>query len=227
MKRAGAFLLALTLGLFVAGSASAGFLEITYDLAGSTINTTTALGTDSDPLTGTLVLRFGATTSMAPITSATLAGGNTFASISQPNPGLLTIIGSTNTQLSPGTGVAAVGLTAYAVTFPPIPASISGFLHCTGGLCNLGGFTASVSVPVTGSLATFPPLFFFTGGVAVDTNFSGTLTQTPQAGVTVVTNYVGTETGRIFVPEPGKLLLMGSGIATLALLGALRLRRNG
>jgi hypothetical protein len=227
MKRASAFFLVLTLGLFVAGSASAGYLEVTYDLAGSTVTTTTPLGVDVDPLTGTLVVRFGATTALAPITSATLVGGNTFVSINQP--GIFTITGTSNTVLSPGAGVAATGLGANAVTFPAIPASINGFLHCIGStaLCNLGQFVASVASPITGSAATLPALVF-AGGVA-NGGFLGSLTSviTQPVTVTAVTQYVGTETGRIFVPEPGGLALMGSGIAGLALLGALRRRRNG
>ncbi len=227
MKRASAVFLVLTLSLFVAGSASAGYIEVTYDLAGSTVTTTTPLGTDADPLTGTLVVRFGATTASAPITSATLVGGDTFVSIDQP--GIFTITGTTTTVLSPGAGVVATGLGANAVTFPAIPASINGFLHCRGtvALCNLANFVASVASPITGSAATFPS-FVFGGGVA-NGGFLGSLVSTITTPVTVtaVTQYVGTETGRIFVPEPGGLALMGSGIAGLALLGALRRRRNG
>jgi hypothetical protein len=82
-----------------------------------------------------------------------------------------------------------------------------------------------VTVPQTGSTAELPALVW-AGGVASG-GFLGTITQTPQEGVTAVTQYVGTETDRMFiVPEPATSTLLGSGIDGLVLLGALRRRRG-
>ena len=198
-----------------------------------TCRTTSALGAAVDPLTGTLVIHFGAATASAPITSATLVSGNTFVTISQPSatPGILTLTGTTDTVLSPPPGgVAATGLGATNVTFPAIPASINGFLHCNGSLCGLAGFVASVASPITGTEASIPPLVFPSAVASASGGFLGTITQivTSPATVTVVTNYVGTETDRMFfVPEPGTWMLGISGFSTLALLCTLRLRRNG
>ena len=54
------------LGLVVAGTANAGYVEATYDLAGSTFSTTSLLGPDTDQVTGQLVVRYSAASINAP-----------------------------------------------------------------------------------------------------------------------------------------------------------------
>lgn len=205
----------VVLSASLAGSASAGYWQVVYDLApGSTLQTNApASPPDIDPITGTITIRYGAASQGAPLTSARLIAGNTFVDINQPDtpPGtFFHMTGDTYMTLLPqdcGTG------TLTGATFiPPVVADSkqTGFLHCnesTGqtGNCSLAGMTHTVPLGQTPSTTPFPqtfPKFIFTSGTAGVGDFTSTVkTQTVQTGyftVTLYSTYVGREVSRVW-----------------------------
>lgn len=211
--------------LLGAGTAGAGHLTATYDLAGSTVQTTTPLGTFTDPLSGTVTIVYVTATEFETPSVGFIKSGAQHLTINQPSPGVLTLTGTADTTWgsAPATLSGATFSQASGTT-----GDTTGFLHCFGGLCGLAGFTASVPLPQTRTAPfTLPPLVFTSGNAGVG-NFTGMGTGivTTPATVTVVSSYVGTEISRTFVPEPGALPMLAAGIVCLGRLGSRRARRR-
>jgi len=242
MQRSILLLGALTVLLGVGGSASAGYWEVEYDLAGSTAQTiVTAAGTtDVDDVTGSFTIQYdtpGAAT--APITGARLVAGTTHLSMFQTNGGVFTLTGSTDTVLSPPLPNGIPGTIAGATLsgLSGITNSVTGFIHCYDGpiLCSQVNFTNSVQVPQTslGPLDLGNLVFTGTGTAPVgNSDFTSTGVTVlvppppppaPQFTVSLLTTYVGKEISRTFVPEPSGWLQLAAGVAGLLVLA----RRRG
>ncbi len=217
----------------LAGSASAGYWEVVYDLApGSTLVTKDPLGSlHTDPITGTLTVRYNAATQSAPLTSAKLIAGHTNVQIYQPRF-FFVWTGSTDVNLIPQVGGTPGVLNGATLTFGVVAnSSTTGFLHCnenltTGGQtgnCFLAGMVHTLPFPQTPTgPGPFPhPLpklvFAPTAGVG---GFTSTVnTQTVYRGAstdTLYTTFVGREINRVWT-EPVPSISSGG----LALLGGL------
>lgn len=223
--------------LLLAASAQAGVWEVTYDLApGSSVTTTTPLGPDVDPMTGTFVVEYDAASTAAPLTGARLKSGAFHVTLSNMVTGILTITGSTDTTLLPASGGTPGVLSGDTLILDPVPDSSStGFIHCYNAGCVLAGLTASVMVPQTPTgPGPFPITingWVFTSGTAGVGDWAAPtntiVTQTPMGiTVTVQQDYVGREISRVFLPEPTTGAGMASGALLLGLLYRLRGRRR-
>jgi len=232
MRRA-ALSLALAIGFTFVGTANAGVITATYDLTGSTLTTTSLLGSDTDQITGQVTIQYGAASINGPISWAALVAGSATTTIinpnTQPGGGQLTLNGSTTTTVTaPGAG-GPIG--AATVLLSPAPAQVTGSIHCTGGICGLAGFTASVPQPQTGpgvvALATVGGVVFTSGQAGLG-NWAGVPYTLTQAGgqATLTFAYVGQEVSRTFVPEPGTASLLGLGLAVLAGAGSFSRRHR-
>ena len=233
-RRVGLLLASAALTVLLAGTASAGYINnVTYDLTGSSMTTITGFGTNVDPVSGSLIVRYYApgTTAPGPIGHGRLLAGDTFVTIGQTLPGLMTLTGSLDTTLLPpapyGTPGAVAGDT---LSFAPVADSwVTGFMHCTEvltGICNLAlGAPPTVPLPMTPTTPgpfpwVMPPMVFGAGTVGVG-SFAATLTsvETTPSQVTVVFNYVGQEvasSGWTLIPEPGTFSLLALGLAGVA-----------
>ena len=180
-----------------AGVATAGYWEVQYDLAGSNARTTiinpadmSIVNVDDDPITGTFVVQYEATSSVAPLIVGRLPSGNTHVAISQSVAGLLLISGVADTTLLPPVWGTYGSLAGQTMSLSIVAdSSATGFTHCTGGACGLAGFTASVNNPLTppgpGPFpVTFNP-FVFTGvaGAGNGNWANGTVTTTIASGI--------------------------------------------
>jgi hypothetical protein len=215
--RPAALALAVAIGLTLVGTANAGRVTATYDLNGSTVTTNTPLGSDVDQITGQVTVKYDAATINAPISWAAIVAGNSTTTIQQTFGTSLVLTGSTTTVFSGWKAGGAIGTATVAL--PPAPGGMTGSIHCTGGLCGLAGFPASVPQPQTGPaslvLATAGGLVFTSGQAGLgDWN---AVPYTVTAGAATLTfAYKGQEIGRSWVPEPGTASLLGLGLAALA-----------
>jgi hypothetical protein len=214
------------LGVLVTSTASAGYIEAVYDLNGSSMTTTTLLGTFPDPISGQVTMLYFSPSASAPLTGVKLGGGNTHVTIGQTGTAIaMTLTGTLDTLLLPEPGGTPGTLSGGTINLAPVANSwVTGFMHCFGGLCGLAGFTASVPAPQTPTTPgpfpwVMPPMVFGSGTAGVG-NFAATLTSvvTSPTNVTVVFNYVGQEISRSewAVPEPGTFSLFALGLAGLA-----------
>jgi hypothetical protein len=239
-------LLAIVLG--VGGSASAGYWEVVYDLAGSTTTTvvTLANSTDVDPVTGSFTLQYDTVgTSTAPITGVRLVAGNT-QMIMYQNPGPFILTGTLNTVLTPpGSGIPGTitGLTISGLS--GIPNAVTGFIHCTDGFspCSAAGYTHTTPKPQTPTVSVpmaLGNLVFTASGTGAppltNTHFTstGTLQVIPPSTtqpftVSLTTVYVGQEVAlsRTFVPEPSRWMQLTAGVACLLVLARRRRPSRG
>jgi len=202
-------LLAIVLG--VGGSATAGYWEVTYDLAGSTSTTiTTAFSaTMVDPVTGSFTIEYDGPKA-GPVTGARLAAGATQVIMSQDWKGIFTLTGTTDTVMSPPPPGATGVINPPNLTVPSLATtsvSVSGFIHCYNGSMNCtsagSGFVESVPV-VQVTLGPWPgQKFVFTGAVGnsdfTSTGAPQTVPQVPP--VTVINTYVGKEISRVWNPD--------------------------
>ena len=236
-------LLLAAMVLTVAGSATAGYWNVKYDLApGSNIQTVNPGGTFNDPITGYLTIEYGAASMSGALTSARLVSGQIANTLNQP-AGLLTVTGSITNALHPvgheqGYDGTPGTLSGVALNFAVVADhTISGFIHCadlTGGstgFCGLffSGIPSSTNIPQTGT-GTFPlPTFNFAATAGVGDFTSTPSVQTPQSGVVVTTTYVGKEISRVWVNSvplfgPLEISLLAAGL--LGGGGALAARRR-
>jgi hypothetical protein len=103
----------------------------------------------------------------------------------------------------------------------------SGMLHCTGILCGVAGFVASVPVSLTGGPRTLNITQGIFGGFPSlgPQTFTGMGTA-GQAGDLILT-ITGQEVSRTqVVPEPGTGMLLGLGLAGFGIAGGLARRRR-
>lgn len=227
----------LALVLAIGGSANAGYWEVTYDLAGSTLTTTSPLPPPlDDPLTGKFRMRYSAATKNAPITGRALVAGTQHVTINQ-DYGAFALTGITDTKVLATGGVPANVAGANTLSFPTTPNSVAkGFNHCTFGACSLAGFSLSVPNDLSDPNAPYEiPNFIFTGPYATATKFTSTdKTQTASAGaVTLTTVFKGTEVSRYYISGDVPAMSGGAlaGLAAFLVLGgtstlALRNRRG-
>ncbi len=223
--RPAALALAIATAFALGGAANAGVITAQYDLTGSTVTTNTPLGSDVDQITGTVTVQYGAATINAPISWAAVVAGNSTTTIQQTFGTSLVLTGSTTTTVTaPGTG-GPIG--AATIALAPAPGGMTGSIHCTGGLCGLAGFPASVPQPQTGPaslvLATAGGLVFTSGQAGLGHWNAVPYTITASAA-TLTFAYVGQEISRSFIPEPGTASLLGLGLVALA--GAGRFTRR-
>jgi hypothetical protein len=237
-------ILAVVLG--VGGSASAGYWEVVYDLAGSTTTTvvTAAASTDVDPVTGTFTLQYDTVgTSTAPITGVRLVAGNT-QMIMYQNPGPFILTGTFNTVLSPPVSGIPGAITGLSISgFSGIPNSATGFIHCYDGFqaCSAAGYTHTTPKPQTPTISEPMDLgkFVFTAsGIGAppltNTQFTSTgVLRTIPSGpgqpftVSLTTVYMGQEISRNFVPEPSRWMQLTAGVACLLVLARRRRPTRG
>jgi hypothetical protein len=237
----------------LAGSASAGYWHVIYDLApGSTVMTKDPLGnTYIDPIEGQFTIRYDAAAQTAPLTGARLLQGHTNSQMYQPGM-FFVITGTTDMNLVPQVGGAPGTLSGANLDFADFAvvanSSTTGFLHCnenvpprTGetGNCALAGMPHTVPQAQTPTgPGPFPqsfPKFVFTSGTAGVGDFTSTVeTQTVQSGyltVTLYATYVGREINRVWkssVPSisSGGLALLGGLVSAIAVGGLAVQRRH-
>lgn len=233
----------LLASVLAAGSAQAGYWEVLYVLQG-TSKTTTPLGTDLDPLVGTMNIEYDAASTGAPLSgTARLMTGFWHVDLELPPPIIIT--GSTNTTLVPGTGGTSGSLSGANLALATVADTDStGFIHCYTN-CALAGMPTSSPVPQTPTGTAPIPWFFnpfsFPGGTAGFGDWMGDsppiVTQTSMGlTITVTTDYTGREALRRFcplpsdcstpIPEPEKALGLAAGLAGLGALALLQRRRR-
>jgi hypothetical protein len=166
--RTAAFSLVVAIGFALTGTANAGVITATYDLTGSTLTTTTTVTpADTDQITGTVTMQFGAASINGPISWAALVGGTITNTIInpdvQPGGGFLTLNGVTTTTITaPGSG-GTIGVATIALN--GAPATVTRSLLCSGSLC---GFAFPVNPqtifpPTSVALATVGGIPFTSG----------------------------------------------------------------
>ncbi len=217
------------LSLALAGSAHAGYWDVTYDLAGSSATTTNPGGIFVDPITGTLTIRYEAASSGAPLVAGRLVAGTISNTISQP-AGLLTVTGNNNNTLLPGPNGALGVLSGTTMDLAVVADhDLTGTLHCsdpgggTAGNCAafFSGVPASTPMPQSAQGPFSLPNFNFTGSTAGVGDFTGDpQTTSPLPLVTIVTNYTGAEVSRTWVNGPSRVPVFGAG-GIAVLLGGL------
>ena len=228
------------------GFAISGYWEVEYDLApGSTLQISSIMGTDIDPITGTLTVRYDAATQSAPLTSVKLLQGHTNVQASWSIPAVFLITGTTDMNLIPQVGGTPGTLNGATLTLGVVAdSSTTGFLHCNEsggqtGNCVLAGMIHTLPMPQTPTgPGPFPqtfPKFVFTSGTAGVGSFTSTvLTQTVRTGVFTVTlyaTYVGRSVSRVWTePVPsissGGFAVLGVAVFGIALAGLAVQRRR-
>ena len=216
----------------IAGSASAGYWEVQYDLApGSTQRERDPAGNiHIDLITGTLTVRYDAATRSAPLTGAKLVAGHTNVQVYQPCS-FFVWTGSTDMNLIPTVGGTPGTLNGASLTFGVVvDSSTTGFRHCienlttTGqtGNCFLAGTAHTVPSPQTPTgPGPFPqsfPRFVFAATAGVGGFTSTVKTQTLWSGYGIVTlssTYVGREVDRVWYGPTALPSISFGGLALL------------
>lgn len=225
----------LALALTISGSATAGYYEVVYDLAGSILTTTPpgGLPDKDDPITGTWTVRLYSATSGSPVTKAYLMAGDEVTDIDQDYT-VFQLTGTSNVDLLPPNGATRINVSGAGTLaeFRVGDSAVTGFNHCTGSFCAGAGFTASVNKPLTPTFSPNPaprPSMIFSSGTIGSGGFTSTgLVQTASAGaVTLTTVYKGAEISRSAFLEPfptGVPAMSGGamlGLAAFLLVGGL------
>jgi hypothetical protein len=238
--------LAILLG--VAGSASAGYWEVVYDLAGSTTTTivTAAASTDVDQVTGSFTIQYDTPgTASAPITGARLVAGGTHMDLYN-DVGVFLLTGSFNTPFTPPFGGVVGAISGVNLSgLSGIPNAATGYIQCFNGAstCTAAGYPVSTPIPQT---ATSPPplnlgklVFNNPVGAASATHFTSTgATQVVPPGpgqnftVSLITVYVGQEISRTFssvstVPSVSEAGRVGLGLCLVLGGASVLVRRRG
>jgi hypothetical protein len=227
MQKIFTLLSTLALALLISGTATAGYYEVVYDLAGSELTTSPpgGLPDQTDPITGSWTVRLYSATSGSPVTKAYLMSGDEVTTIDQDYT-VFQLTGSSNVDLLPPNGATRINVAGAGTlaAFNVGNSAVTGSNHCTGSFCAGAGFTASVPVPLTPTFSPVPaprPELVFTTAVIGSGDFtSAALTQTASAGaVTLTTIYKGSEISRSAFMEPfptGVPAMSGRGMLGLA-----------
>jgi hypothetical protein len=253
---------AILIAMLAAGSAGAGvWWTSQYDLTGSQSNiyiydplTTPApdpppdpwvpggaFATFTHPLTGNLTVMWGAATASAPITQGRLIGGDTHVD-QYANALVFLLTGVVNTVMLPSHPGDAGAISGQEFLVGLVSdTDQSGYIHCTAGMCALGGMTISVPKPLTPTgphpWSVEMPTWTFSGTGGVGASGAGFVAQsmievipsnppvTPYTNV-VQTLYVGSEISRVPEPASTAMLLPGIGLLGVLAWSRSRLRRR-
>ena len=214
----GKLILGLVMGtvLATADRASANSLVVTYDLApGSHFDLTTPVAVANTPVTGSVTITFNADNSGniidGPITLDSYVANVNFGAGPLSAYG---IGGSANSTLLAPASSTLMGTTIASAS---VTTTLSGTVTCEPtGICATAlflppstPFTVDLSGTVNATVGTGNP-----STVAAEEPLGPVTLGTVSVSGTVFFN--GTETSRTFVPEPGTLLLVASGIVCLA-----------
>ena len=237
----------------LAGSASAGYWDVVYDLAPGSFLKTMAPGgsSDIDPITGSFTVRYDAATQSAPLSNPKMPAGDTQGNMYQPNSFFL-MTGTQSMNLIPQVGGAPASITGTVNLNVAVVANstTTGYMHCnenltTGGQtgnCSLAVMTHSQPIgltpPGSGPFPITIPKLVFTGAASTAANFtSEVLSQTAMAGaatVTLLSTYVGKEISRVWKPgtpqlpsiSSGGLAVLGLWVGAVGVAGTLLLQRR-
>lgn len=209
-------ILASLLTAFLATTASAVPVLVTYDLSDSSLSVTSPVAVSIPPqgtLDGSVKILFTGTAAGDIVDGPVSLEAVDLAATLDIDTTLLgqqvTIAGPVNANLlAPVAGT----LTGTQIDFGGASGSFSGdgVLTCGGSLCVVAGFTPGVPNPFDGTNSIPIPLLTL-GSIHADfTNFS-------IAGIPLTVQFTlgGEETGREVVPEPATALLVGAGLAAL------------
>ena len=243
MRRLMTLLGVLALMLAIGASANAGYWEVTYDLATTTVTTNSPAGSLTDPLSGKWRFRYDSLSkpAPAPYSGARMVAGTQHITLSQVATAvLLTLTGTTNGRLLPAAGgqpAVIAGATLQGFTVDDNEAT--GYNHCYGPFCVAAGFTVGASVPIPLTPPGPGPNPFAIPNIKFASNVGvGNFTADPKidvvgANTNIVTVYRGVEVSRFYITGDVPALGGGAltGLAAFLLIGgtstlALRHRRH-
>lgn len=226
MRRMLSCALALGVLAFAGGASalSAPYTEVTFDLAGSVLNISSPLSIPgAAQVTGSAVIQFTASgpTAIGDGPADLVA----FTANIDLGSGALAPLGVTGSISSTLDAPVSGSLTGNVITLPQGNATATGTINGASGslICTLSGLpspcTINVNNPLTANLGSFT----ISGLNSPPASSTATLPVDLALGGLAVQGSVAlklTESGRSFVvPEPGTMLLVGAGLAGLALAG--------
>jgi len=214
--------MALAASMLFTGAASAATVTVTYDLNNSVLNIATPLPIpNAADITGTAVVTFTSDNSGNIIDGP----GSLDSVVVNVNLGVggLAGVGLSGTVVTSLAAPAATSLTGNALADASPTFNLTGTILCnTAATCGLLGLPGSTTLNTSAVLAltgaTVNPL-------AAPSHLTASQALSLSLGSLNTTGTVlldGVETGRVFVPEPGTVMLVGMGLVGLAALGRKR-----